>query len=138
MQLQTYLNYGGNCEQAFKFYEAHLGGKITMLMRHREQPDPSQVPADWGNAVLHARLSLGGTELLGADIPPDRFQPMRSAYLSLTVGSVEEAERLYALLSEGGQIFMKMEETFFARRFAMLRDRFGTSWMLMHPRAEAR
>jgi PhnB protein len=59
---------------------------------------------------------------------------MRSAYLSLTVTSVEEAERLYALLSDGGQIFMPMEETFFAVRFAMLRDRFGTSWMLLHPR----
>jgi PhnB protein len=134
MQLNTYLNYGGNCEQAFRFYEQHLGGKITMLMRHGEQPDASQVPPEWKNAVLHARISVGGTELLGADIPPDRFQPMRSAYLSLTVTSVEEAERLYALLSDGGQIFMPMEETFFAVRFAMLRDRFGTSWMLLHPR----
>jgi PhnB protein len=134
MQLNTYLNYGGNCEQAFRFYEQHLGGKITMMMRHGEQPDASQVPPEWKNAVLHARISVGGTELLGADIPPDRFQPMRSAYLSLTVTSVEEAERLYALLSDGGQIFMPMEETFFAVRFAMLRDRFGTSWMLLHPR----
>jgi PhnB protein len=51
------------------------------------------------------------------------------------LNSNEEAERVYALLSEGGEIFMKMEETFFARRFAMLRDRFGTSWMLLHERA---
>ena len=57
---------------------------------------------------------------------------MRSAYLTLTVGSEKEAEHLYAVLSEGGQIFMKMEKTFFANRFAMLRDRFGTSWMLLH------
>jgi PhnB protein len=70
--------------------------------------------------------------LLGADIPPDRFQPMRSAYLTLMVNSVDEAERIYDLLKDGGQIFMPMEETFFARRFAMLRDRFGTSWMLLH------
>jgi PhnB protein len=82
-------------------------------------------------------MSLGGTELLGADIPADRFQPIRSAYLSLTVDSVDEAERLYALLSEGGQIFMPMEETFFAHRFAMLRDSFGTSWMLLNPKAGA-
>jgi PhnB protein len=79
-------------------------------------------------------MDLGGTALMGADIPADRFQPMRSAYLSLTVGSSEEAERVYALLSDGGQIFMPMEETFFATRFAMLRDRFGTSWMLLHPK----
>jgi PhnB protein len=79
-------------------------------------------------------MDLGGTELLGADIPPDRFKPIRSAYLSLTLDSVEEAERVYALLSDGGEVFMPMEETFFATRFAMLRDKFGTSWMLLHPK----
>ena len=135
MRLNTYLNYGGNCEQAFRFYEQHLGGKITMLMRHGEEPIPNpQIPPDWKGKVLHARISLGGTELSGADIPRDRFQPMRSAYLSLTVDSNEEAERIYALLTDDGEIFMKMEETFFAFRFAMFRDRFGTSWMLLHPR----
>ena len=136
MQLNTYLNYGGNCEQAFKFYEEHLGGKMTSLMRHGEQPGPSQRPAEWNGKILHARISLGGTELFGADIPPDRFQPMRSAYLSLTLGSIEEAERIYALLTEGGEIFMQMQETFFASRFAMLRDRFGTSWMILGPAAQ--
>jgi PhnB protein len=108
VQLHTYLNYGGNCEQAFRFYERHLGGTITMLMRHGEGPDSTAAPPEWKDAVLHARLTLGGTELLGADIPPDRFQPIRSAYLSLTVDSDEEAERIYALLTDGGQIFMPM------------------------------
>ena len=134
MQLHTYLNYGGNCEDAFKFYEQHLGGTITMLMRHGENPGGQNVPPDWARAVLHARMNLGGTELLGADIPPDRFEPIRSAYLSLTLDSDQEADRVFALLVEGGQIFMPMQETFFASRFAMLRDRFGTSWMLLHPR----
>jgi PhnB protein len=137
MQLHTYLNYGGNCEQAFRFYEQHLGGKITFLMRHGEQPEQGGVSPDWKNAVLHARMNLGGTELLGADIPPDRFQPIRSAYLSLSVDSSEEAERVHALLADGGQIFMPMEETFFATRFSMLRDRFGTSWMILHQRPQA-
>lgn len=134
MKLQTYLNFGGNCEEAFRFYERHLAGKITMMARHGELPDASKVPDNWKNAVLHARITLGGTELLAADIPPDRFQPMRSAYLSLMVDSNEEAERIYRLFSDGGQIFMPMEETFFASRFAMLRDKFGTSWMLLHER----
>ncbi len=133
MQLHTYLNYGGNCEAAFRFYEQHLGGTITMLMRHSEQPGQTVAPG-WENAVLHARMTIGGTELRGADIPPDHFQPMRSAYLSLTLGSDAEAERVYALLADGGQIFMPTAETFFAHRFAMLRDRFGTSWMLLHPK----
>lgn len=131
MKLYTYLNYGGNCRQAFEFYAEHLGGRITMLTTHGEQPDPSRVPPGWQDAVLHARIELGDTIVLGADIPSDRFQPMRSAYLTLMADSIEEAERLYALLTEGGEIFMPMAETFFARRFAMLRDRFGTSWMLL-------
>ena len=131
MQLHTYLNYGGNCEAAFRFYEEHLGGKITMLMRHAELPTGGGLGPEWSDKVLHARMDLGGTSLLGADIPPDRFQPMRSAYLTLTLDTADECERLYALLSEGGEIFMGMEETFFAKRFAMLRDRFGTSWMLL-------
>ena len=76
-------------------------------------------------------MSLGETELMGADIPPDRFQPMRSAYLTLLLESAKEAERIYALLTDQGQVFMPMEETFFALRFAMLRDRFGTSWMIL-------
>jgi PhnB protein len=137
MQLYTYLNYGGNCRQAFEFYVQHLGGKITELTTHGEMPGEANVPPEWTNAVLHARMNLGETVLLGADVPPERFQPMRSAYLTLIVDSSQEADRIYALLREGGQIFMPMEETFFAHRFAMLRDRFGTSWMLLHERAPA-
>ena len=135
MQLHTYLNYGGNCEQAFRFYEQHLGGTITMLMRHDDQPTRTELPPEWKGKVLHARLTLGGTELLGADIPG--CQPMRSAYLSLSVSSDEEAERVYGLLSDGGQIFMPIQETFFASRFAMLQDTFGTSWMLLNPKAQS-
>ncbi len=137
MKVFIYLNYGGSCRQAFEFYEQHLGARITSLVTHGEQPGSGAVPADWKNAVLHARIDIGGTTVMGADIPPDRFQPMRSAYLSLMLDSSEDAERCYALLSEGGEIFMPIEETFFAHRFAMLRDRFGTSWMLLHERATA-
>ncbi|HEU0297822.1 MAG TPA: VOC family protein [Longimicrobium sp.] len=129
MKLDIYLNYAGNCEQAFRFYEQELGGRITGMTRHGEQPGQPGIPAEW---ILHARIEIGGTVLMGADIPG--AEPMRSAYLTLTLDSADEAERVYAVLSEGGQIFMKMEETFFASRFAMLRDRFGTSWMLLHER----
>jgi PhnB protein len=136
MKLDVYLNYGGNCQEAFRFYELHLGGKITLMMTHGQGPNAANVPAELKNAVLHARIEIGQTELMGADIP--KSEPMRSAYLALTAASAEEAERLYALLAEGGQIFMKMEKTFFANRFAMLRDKFGTSWMLLHEPAVAR
>ena len=134
MKILTYLNYGGNCAQAFHFYEEHLGGKITVMMTHGQQPDPSAVPSGWKDAILHARIEIGEAEIWGADIPPERFQPMRSAYLTLVAASIEEAERTFIFLSEGGQIFMPMAETFFAHRFAMLRDRFGTSWMILNPR----
>ena len=135
MKLYTYLNFGGNCRQAFGFYVEHLGARITEITTYGELPEAGEVPPEWRNAVVHARIAIGDTMLLGADVPPDRFKPMRSAYLTLMVDSDEEAERLYALLAEGGEIFMPMEETFFAHRFAMLRDRFGTSWMLLHERA---
>jgi len=136
MKLYVYLNYGGNCAQAFRFYEEHLGGTITMMTTHGEQPNPN-APAEWKDAILHARIEIGDTVVMGADVPPDRFQPMRSAYLTMMADSAGEAERVYALLTDGGQIFMKMEKTFFANRFAMLRDKFGTSWMILHEPADS-
>jgi PhnB protein len=129
MRLDIYVNYRGTCEQAFRFYEQHLGGKPTGMVRHRDQPNPN-IPADWQEKVLHARIEIGATVLMGADIP--NAEPMRSAYLALTFDREEDAEQVYALLADGGEIFMKMEKTPFANRFAMLRDRFGTSWMLLH------
>ena len=136
MRLDVYLNYRGNCEQAFRFYEQHLGGRITGMIHHGAQgpPNPS-LPSDWTGKVLHARIEIGTTVLMGADIP--QAEPMRSAYLALSLDREEDAERTYALLTEGGEIFMKMEKTPFANRFAMLRDRFGTSWMLLHQPASA-
>ena len=134
MRLDVYVNYRGNCEEAFRFYEQHLGGRITGIARHRDQPNP-RLAADWGDKVLHARIEIGSTVLMGADIP--HAEPVRSAYLTLSVDREEDAERLYALLADGGEIFMKMEKTPFANRFAMLRDRFGASWMLLHQPASA-
>jgi PhnB protein len=103
-------------------------------MTYGEQPVPNDTPDEWKKAILYARMTLGETELMASDVPPDRFQPMRSVYLSLSVSSTEEAERIYSLLSDGGQVFMPMQETFFAFRFGMLRDKFGTSWMVIHER----
>jgi PhnB protein len=129
MQLDIYVNYRGTCEQAFRFYEQHLGGRITGIVRHGEQPNPA-LAADWKDKVLHARIEIGGTVLMGADVA--EAESMRSAYLTLSLDGEEDAERVYALLADGGEIFMKMEKTPFANRFAMLRDKFGTSWMLLH------
>lgn len=130
MRTDIYLNYDGTCEDAFRFYEAQLGGRVTGLTRHAGGPQSAQLPDGWRDKVLHARLELGNAVLMGADI--QGAEPMRSAYVTLTLDTADEAERVYHLLADGGQVFMKMEGTFFASRFAMLRDRFGTSWMLLH------
>jgi PhnB protein len=129
MRLDVYLNYPGNCEDALRFYAQHLQGKITGIVRHGEQPNPN-IPADWQDKVLHGRMEIGTTVLMGADIPS--AEPMRSAYLTLSVDAEADAERIYGLLADGGEVFMKLEKTPFANRFAMFRDRFGTSWMLLH------
>jgi PhnB protein len=131
MRLNTFLNFGGNCEAAFRFYEQHLGGAITMLMRRSESPQPGDTWPGWEQSIQYAIMSIGETELMGSDVPPMRFQPMRSVYLSLAVASTGEAERVWALLADGGQIYMPMAETFFATRFGQLRDKFGVSWMIL-------
>jgi PhnB protein len=132
MRCHTYVNFDGRCTEAFHFYEEHLGAKIGFMMTHDQGPEPSRLPPEWKHAVLHARLQIGDTELMGADIP--NAQPMRSAYLSLSVGSDAEADRIFAALSNGGKVFMPIEETFFASRFGQVQDRFGINWMIMHER----
>lgn len=129
MRLDIYVNYPGTCEDAFRFYEQHLGGTLGPIARHGTVPNPN-IPPEWANKVLHARIQIGNAVLMGADIPS--AQAMRSAYVTLTVDSVSDAERIYNVLTDGGEVFVKMQETFFAKRFGMLRDRFGTSWMLLH------
>jgi PhnB protein len=129
MRLDIYANYRGHCEEAFRFYEQHLGGRITSIVRHKEQPNPN-IPPEWGGKVLHTHIEIGNAVLMGADVPT--AEPMRSAYLTLTTDTEADAERIYAVLVDGGQIFMKMEKMPFANRFAMLRDRFGANWMLLH------
>ena len=129
MRLDVYVNYRGRCEEAFRFYEEQLGGRITGIAHHGTTPNPA-IPAEWTAKVLHARIEIGTTVLMGADIP--QAEPMRSAYLALSLDGEAEAERTYSLLAEGGEIFMPLTKTPFANRFAMLRDRFGTSWMLLH------
>ncbi|HKJ80439.1 MAG TPA: VOC family protein [Ignavibacteriaceae bacterium] len=129
MKLNTYLNYKGNCREAFEFYEKHLGGKITMISTFGDMWDKNKIPPDWDDKVLHARVEIGNGILMGADIPT--AESMRSAYITLSTPENSEVERIYSLLSDGGQIFIKMQKTFFASRFGMLRDKFGTSWMLL-------
>lgn len=131
MKLHAYLNFGGNCEEAFRYYEQHLGAKVQFIMRWSEMPDAEKhTPPGMQNGVLHGSLALADTVVMASDVPG--YQPMRSAYLSLSAGSVEEAERIYSALAQGGEVFMPMGETFFAHRFGQLRDKFGVNWMVIH------
>jgi PhnB protein len=130
MTMNTYVNFHGNCSEAFRYYEKHLGAKVGMVMTHAEQPG---VNPDWKDAVLHARLFIADVELWAADIP--NAEPMRSAYLTLRTDTDNQAERVFSVLAaDGGQVLMPMREEFFASRFGQVRDRFGINWMILHER----
>ena len=101
MRLDLYVNYPGTCEDAFRFYEQHLGGTLGPIARHGTVPNPN-IPPEWANKVLHARIQIGNAVLMGADIPS--AQAMRSAYVTLTVDSVSDAERIYNVLTDGGPV----------------------------------
>jgi PhnB protein len=132
MKMITYVNFPGNCMEALRFYEKHLGGKILMSMTFDQMPEPKDFPPGMEKSVLHAEISIGDTMLMASDGP--EVEPMRSAYLALSVDSNTEAERIYKALSDGGQVFMPLAETFFAHRFGEFRDRFGINWMVIHDR----
>jgi len=137
MKLETYLNFGGNCAQAFRFYEEHLGARIDSLMKFSEMPGSVKAPPGMEDGVLHARITIGDTVIMASDVQPDRYKPMRSAYLCLALDSDHDAERIFALLADGGEVFMPVQETFFASRYAQLRDKFGTLWMIIHEKPMA-
>jgi PhnB protein len=130
MQLNPYLNFKGQCEEAFKFYEQVLGGKIEAMMRFAESPMADHVPAEQRNAIIHARLSVGDQLLMGSDAPPEHFSEPHGFAVSLSIDQPAEAERVFHALADGGSVEMPIQETFWAQRFGMLRDRFGTPWMI--------
>ncbi len=131
MKIYPQLNFGGNCEAAFRYYEKHLGGTITMMMRQNQAP---HAPPEASDVIIHARMTLGDVELIANDVPPDVFKPVRSVYLYLSVDSSAEAERVHAALVDGGEATMPMEETFYATRFSQVRDQFGVLWSIIHER----
>ena len=130
MQAIPYLGFDGRCAEAFRFYAGILGGEIRALMTHGESPAAGEVPASWHHLVVHAHLVAGDAQLMGGDQPSDFDGPPQGMCVNLVVDSVEESERIYAALAAGGRVTMPMETTFWAERFAMLVDRFGTPWII--------
>ncbi|MGB2592853.1 MAG: VOC family protein [Candidatus Acidiferrum sp.] len=130
MQLNAYLLFNGQCEEAFRFYEKALGGKIELLSNFGDSPMAGQVPAEWGTKVMHGRMTLGDTYIMGSDAPPGRYQAPQGFSVSLGVKEAAEAERIFQELAQDGKIHMPIQKTFWSVRFGMLVDRFGIPWMI--------
>ena len=130
MELNPYLTFNGQCEAAFKFYEKVFGGKIEAMMTFGSSPMAEQTPPEWRNKIMHARMSVGGKTLMASDAPPDRYEAMKGIMVTLGIDDPGEAERIFRALSEKATIQMPIQKTFWAERFGMLVDQFGTPWMV--------
>jgi PhnB protein len=130
MKTNPYLAFNGNCAEAFKFYEKTIPGKIERLITAADTPMAAQTPPDQLDKVMHARMTVGGTVIMGGDAPPQFYTTPQGFSVSINVDKPEEADRIYKALSEGGKIMMPIAETFWAHRFAMFIDKFGTPWMI--------
>lgn len=130
MQLNPYLTFNGRCEQAFRFYETCLGGKIQIMMTYGDAPQGESTPPAWRNKILHTTLQLGDRVLQGVDVLPEHYQKPQGFSLSLNINSAEEAEGIFKALAGDGTAQLPLQETFWALRFGMLVDKFGTPWMI--------
>ena len=132
MQIQPYLFFDGRCEEAIDFYKRALGAEVTMLMRFKEMPDPppGSIPPGAEDKVMHASVQIGDATVLVSDGQCQGQASFQGFALSLTAADDAEAKRLFAALSDGGQVQMPLGKTFFAASFGMVADRFGVSWMV--------
>jgi PhnB protein len=130
MQVEPYLFFEGRCEEALEFYRRALGAEVIALMRGKDSPDPSMVPSGAENKVVHALIRIGETTVMASDGRCEGRPSFQGFALSLTAPSEMEADRLFAALSEGGQVHVPLAKTFFSPRWGMLADRFGVSWMI--------
>jgi PhnB protein len=130
MKIAPHLLFKGDCRQAFEFYAATLGGKITLQTTYGETPMAQGVAPEMRNYLAHIRMEFDGESLMGADTPPDQYEPARGTQLTLTIEDLTQAQRTFEALAAGGHVKMPFQETFWARGFGMCTDRFGTPWMV--------
>ena len=130
MKINASLFFNGNCEEALKFYERSLGGKIAFQTTYGETPMAKETPKERHHKIIHARFVVGDNILMAADCPPDRFDEPKGFYITINLDKPEEAERIFAALSEKASVSMPLQETFWAHRFGMLTDQFGIPWMI--------
>ena len=126
----TYLNFNGNCAEAFRFYERCFGGTIAFLQTFGESPMKDSVGPDQYGLVMHVTLNVDGDTLMGSDATPDRYEEPRGIYVSIAPKTYEDGERIFNELSAGGNVEMPFQKTFWAAGFGMTRDRFGIPWMV--------
>ncbi len=134
MKLNPYLMFNGQCEAAFKFYEQCLGGKIEAMMTYGELPQDSpmaeSVSPELHDQIMHVQLTVGDQELMGSDSSSEYYEEPKGFSVSLDIDNLAEAERIFYALAENGKVQMPLQQTFWADRFGMLVDRFGTPWMI--------
>jgi PhnB protein len=130
-RLEPYLFFDGRCEEAIGFYRRALGAEVTTMMRFKDSPDPATCPPGLGDKIMHANLRIGGTTVMVSDGQCSGHPGFQGFALSLPVPNEAEADRLFAALSDGGQVQMPLTKTFFSPRFGMAADRFGVSWMIL-------
>jgi PhnB protein len=133
MKLNTYLTFDGRCKEAFEFYAEVLGGTIGAMFTHAGTPAEGHVPAEWLPKIMHARLDVGGSLLMGSDAPPDRYKAPAGFSVNIGIDEVADAERVFFALAEKGAVHMPIQQTFWATRFGMLTDKFGIPWMINCP-----
>ncbi len=128
MKLSPHLTFNGECEAAFQFYERCLCGKILVMLTYGSSPMANQAPPEWSGKILHASLTVGDNTLVGADLLPGQYERPKGFYVLLGIDDPADAERIYHALAENGTVLMPIQETFWARRFGVLVDRFGIPW----------
>ena len=130
MQIQPYLFFEGRCEEALEFYRTALGAQILNVMRWKDSPEAGNAPPGTQDKVLHAEFRVGDSTILASDGMSTDGPKFQGFHLCIICSSVEEVNRQFAALSQGGQVTMPLSETFFSPRFGMLTDRFGVGWMV--------
>lgn len=131
MKPSPYLVFNGNCEEAFKFYERVLGGKIDAMMTFGGTPMEKGLPEAWRTKIVHASMQIENRVLMGSDCPPDRYQKPQGFSVCLDgLKDPAEAERVFHALAEKGTVTMPAQQTYWATRFGMLVDQFGTPWII--------
>ena len=130
LSTSSYLLFDGNCREAFEFYAEVLGGDIVMMMSGGESPMADDMPAEFADKVMHVSLQVGNWMLMGSDCPPGMFEKPQGFHVQIAFEDEQQAETTFNQLAEDGIVQMPFEPTFWAKRFGMLVDRFGTPWMI--------